>query len=198
MKLDNVLPVLAADHDLTVIAKVCGRSLGVVTVANALHWMDGDHVLMQSRRLLRRGGALIIVSQGPPMWLSNSAWSRQLRAFLERWVGGSVSATCGTDHATLEQQRAPRLRRCRYAHVEVVEHAFENEVDLTYIAGHLRSAMSESALPPDREPRFGADLNDALRAQLEAGPLIERIQATALIAIPEAGPRPTSAGSPPP
>jgi SAM-dependent methyltransferase len=36
----NVLPVLAADRDLAVIAAVWGGSLGAVTVANALHWMD--------------------------------------------------------------------------------------------------------------------------------------------------------------
>jgi hypothetical protein len=107
-----------------------------------------------------------------------------------------VNATCGTDRATLER-RALHLRRCGFGHVNVVEHAYENEVDLTYIAGHLRSAMSESALPPDRERRFRVALNDALRPQLEAGPLIERIEATALIAIPDAAPRSTSAGCPP-
>jgi len=157
----NVLPVLAADRDLVVIATVCGSSVGVVTVANALQWMDADRVFLQCRRLLRVGGALIVISQGPPMWLSNSAWSRELRAFLARWTGGPLSATCGTDRATLER-RALRLRRCGYEQIEVVEHAYENEADLTYVAGHLRSAMSESALPPDREPEFLANLNAAL------------------------------------
>lgn len=183
----NVLPILAADRDLPGIATVCGNSVGAVTVGNALHWMDADEVFMQCRRLLRVGGALIIISQGPPMWLSNSAWSRELRAFLERWTGGPVNATCGTDRAALEE-RALRLRRCGYEQTEVVEHAYENEVDLPYIAGHLRSAMSESALLPDREPEFLAGLNDALYSHLEAGPLIERIEATALIAIAHAAP----------
>jgi hypothetical protein len=92
--------------------------------------MDPDNVFMQSRRLLRGGSALIIISQGPPMWLSSSAWSRELRAFSERWTRGPVSATCGTDHASLDQ-RALGLRRRGYAQIEVVEHAYENEVDLT-------------------------------------------------------------------
>lgn len=193
MEVRNVVPVLAADHDLAVIARARGDSLGIVTVANALHWMDADHVFMQSRRLLRVGGALIIISQGPPMWLLNSAWSRELRAFLERWTGGPVSATCGTDRGTLEQ-RAVRLRRCGYERIEVVEHAYENEVDLTYIAGHLRSAMSESALPHKKEPEFLAGLNDALRAHLAAGSVIERIEATALIASLHAAGKLSSAG----
>lgn len=70
-------------------------------------------------------------------------------------------------------QRARGLRECGYARLEVVEHTYENEVDLTYVAGHLRSAMSESTLPPEREAEFEAGLNDALRPYLQQGPLIE-------------------------
>jgi ubiquinone/menaquinone biosynthesis C-methylase UbiE len=190
----NVLPILAADRDLPGIATVCGNSVGAVTVGNALHWMDADDVFLQCRRLLRVGGALIIISQGPPMWLSNSAWSREVRVFLERWTGGPVNATCGTDRAALEE-RTLRLRRSGYEQTEVVEHAYENAVDLPYIAGHLRSAMSESVLPHDREPEFLAGLNDALYPHLETGPLIERIEATALIAIPH--PAPPAGDTPP-
>jgi hypothetical protein len=66
----------------------------------------------------------------------------------------------------------------------VVEHGYyENEVDLTYVAGHLRSAMSESTLPLEREADFEAGLNDALRPHLQHGTLIEPIEAPALIGI---------------
>jgi hypothetical protein len=71
---------------------------------------------------------LIIISQGPPMWLSNSAWSREVRVFLERWTGGPVNAACGTDRAALEE-RTLRLRRCGYEQTEVVARAYENAVD---------------------------------------------------------------------
>jgi SAM-dependent methyltransferase len=178
----NVLPVLAADRELPVLATMFGASLGAVTVGNALHWMDMARVFAQCRALLRVGGALIIISQGPPMWLADSAWSRELRAYLERWTGEAVDAMWGTDRAALDQ-RASALRECRYGRVEIVEHTYENQVDLTYIAGHLRSAMSESTLPPKREAEFEAGLNDALRPHLRHGPLIERIRATALIGI---------------
>jgi hypothetical protein len=178
----NVLPVLAADRDLPVFQTMWGASLGAVTVANALHWMDPEGVFARGLALLRIGGALIIISQGPPMWLADSAWSRDLRAFLERWTRGSVGSTCGTDRATLER-RAHGLRACGYQRVEVVEHAYDSEVDLSYVAGHLRSAMSESSLPTERVAEFHAGLEDALRRHLRAGPLIERIEATALIGI---------------
>jgi SAM-dependent methyltransferase len=182
----NVLPVLAADRDLPVIATMSKASLGAVTVGNALHWMDSAQVFAQCRALLRVGGALVIISQGPPMWLADCAWSRGLRAYLEQWTGGAVDAMCGTDRATLDQ-RARGLRGSGFARVEVVEHSYENEVDPTYIAGHLRSAMSESVLPPAREAKFEAGLNDTLHPYLQQGPLIERIDATALIGIASDG-----------
>ncbi|MGH2885039.1 MAG: class I SAM-dependent methyltransferase [Solirubrobacteraceae bacterium] len=191
MRVANVLPVLAADRDLTHTATVWGGSLGAVTVANALHWMDSEHVFAQCRALLRVGGALIIISQGPPMWLSDSAWSRDLRVLLEQWTGGAASAMCGTDHRTL-QERALGLRQHGYETVEIVEHAYENEVDLPYIAGHLCSAMSESTLPAERAAEFEAGLTDALRPHVHDGPLIERIEATALIGIAQ-----TASGSNP-
>ena len=83
----NVLAVLAADRDLGAIATMCAGSLAVATVANALHWMDPELVFAQSRMLLRMGGGLAVISQGPPMWLQDSPWSRILRAFLAKRSG---------------------------------------------------------------------------------------------------------------
>jgi hypothetical protein len=58
----NVLPVLASDRDLPAISPLFGARFGAVTIANALHWMDTDRVFGQARRLLRPGGALVIIS----------------------------------------------------------------------------------------------------------------------------------------
>ncbi len=182
----NVVPVLAADRDVAVFETMYPHRLGVVAVANALHWMDSDQVFRRSFRLLRAGGALMIVSQGPPMWLSDTAWSRRLREFLEAWTGSGVGGACGTDRATLEE-RVTALRALGYEHVDVAQHPYENEVDLTYVAGHLRSAMSESVLPPDRQSEFEARLAEVLEPDTRTGPLIERIEATAVIAIPARG-----------
>jgi hypothetical protein len=65
----------------------------------------------------------------------------------------------------------------------VVEHGYENEADLTYVAGHLRSATSEPTLPLEPEAEFDAGLNDALRPHLQHGTLIEPIEATDFIGI---------------
>ena len=178
---ENVVCVLAGDRDLPAVG-ACVGSLAVVGVANALHWMDADQVFLRSRELLRVGGGLVVISQGPPMWLQDSDWSRALRAFLEEWTGESAGGSCGTDRATLDQ-RVEELSGSGYEHVEVIKHSYNAGVDLDYVAGHLRSAMSESALPTDRRGEFDARLRDALQPHLNTGPLTEQIDATAVIAI---------------
>lgn len=180
---ENVLPVLASDASLPAIAQLLGAMFGAVTVANALHWMDTDRVFGQARRLLRPGGALVVISQGPPMWLADSSWACDLRGYLARWVGGTLTGTCDTDREAAEERRE-RMRAHGFSSVELVEHTYENDIDLAYVAGHLYSAMSQSMVPVERRPEFESGLRRALREHLVGGRLTERIDATALIGLP--------------
>jgi hypothetical protein len=116
------------------------------------------------------------------MWLQDSDWSRQVRAFLEEWTGEELSNHCGTDRASLER-RTSQLRAAGYPRIDIVEHSYDADVDFPYIAGHLQSAMSESSLPHHRREEFAAGLRDALQPCLDAGRMAERIDATAVIAI---------------
>ena len=177
---DNVLPVLASDASLPTISQLLGARFGAVTIANALHWMDTDRVFGQARRLLRPGGALAIISQGPPMWLADTSWASDLRAYLGEWVGSPLTGTCGTDREAAGDRRV-RMGAHGFSSVELVEHTYENEIDLTYIAGHLYSAMPQAMVPVDRRPEFQSGLQRALREHLAEGTLTERIDATALI-----------------
>jgi ubiquinone/menaquinone biosynthesis C-methylase UbiE len=177
---DNVLPILASDADLPTISELFGARFGAVIIANALHWMDEDRVFGQARRLLRPGGALVVISQGPPMWLADTSWSCDLRGYLADWVGGPLTGTCGTDRETAEERRV-RMGAHGFSSVEMVEHTYENEVDLTYIAGHLYSAMPQALVPVERRPEFLSGLHRALGEYLAEGTLTERIDATALI-----------------
>lgn len=179
--IENLTCVLAGDGDLAAAGPWVGP-LAVLGVANALHWMDAGLVFDQGMGLLRGGGALAVISQGPPMWLQDSEWSRTLHAFLREWTGAEVSGHCGTDRAALAE-RVAALEACGYERVEVVEHGYEAEVDLAYIVGHMRSAMSESRLPGDRVPEFASRLEDRLHRHLRSGPVTERIDATMAIAI---------------
>ncbi len=182
----NVVPVLGADADLGPVTELFGQSLAVITVANALHWMDSDEVISMSAQLLRASGALVVISQGPPMWLSDLPWARALRAYLEGWLGRPMTATCGTDTATL-QERRDALGRRGFGPVELIEHTYETDVDPDYVVGHLYSAMTESVVPLRRRQEFESGLRDALAGHVSAGPLVERIAATALIAVRPAG-----------
>ncbi len=180
---ENVLPVLATDASLPAIAQLLDAKFGAVTVANALHWMDTDRVFRQARRLLRPGGALVIISQGPPMWLADSSWARDLHRYLAEWTGGPLAGTCDTDREALEERR-DRMRVHGFSGVELVEHTYENYIDLTYVAGHLYSAMSQTMVPVERRPEFESGLQRALHKHLAEGRLVERIDATALIGLP--------------
>jgi len=179
---ENVLPVLASDASLPAIARLVGAMFSAVTVANALHWMDSGRVFGHARRLLRPGGALAIVSQGPPMWLADTNWARDLRSFLAQWAGGPLTGTCGTDRETAEERRE-RMRDHGFTSVELVEHTYENDIDLTYIEGHLYSAMPQTMVPTGRRPEFQSGLQRALLEHLANGKLTERIDAIALIGL---------------
>ena len=102
----NVLPVLASDGDLPAISQLLGARFGAVTVANALHWMDTDRVFGQARRLLRPGGALVIISQGPPMWLADTSWASG-PSRLPRGMGRR-SPDRDVRHRSRSRGRAPR------------------------------------------------------------------------------------------
>ncbi len=176
----NVLPVLASDSDLPAISQLFGARFGAVTIANALHWMDTDRVFGQAGRLLRPGGALGVISQGPPMWLADTSWARDLRAYLAEWAGSPLTGTCSTDREAVDERRA-RMEAHGFSTVELVEYSYENQIDLTYITGHLYSAMSQTMVPAERRPEFQSGLQHALGEHLGEGRLTERIDATALI-----------------
>ena len=179
---DNVLPVFGADSDLGSVTALLPRCFAAITVANALHWMDAGRVFSLSRELLRTGGALVVISQGPPMWLSAHPWARAVRGYLEDWMESPVDATCGTDEATLGRRRE-LLEQNGFEPVELIEHSYEHDIDPDWVVGHLYSAMPESAVPLVRRPDFESGLRHVLAPQVAAGPLVERIDATALVAV---------------
>jgi SAM-dependent methyltransferase len=84
----NLVCVLAADRDLPALIRAAGEGgWGLLTVANALHWMDADAVFAAAARLLRPGGGIAVITQGRPLWLGERDWTRALRAYLEDWLG---------------------------------------------------------------------------------------------------------------
>jgi SAM-dependent methyltransferase len=178
--LGNLLCLLAADTDLSAVAAAVGESrCSVVTVANALHWMDGAVFFDAAHRLLRPGGVLAVVTHGVPLWLGDTPWARALRRFLGTWLGSDVGSSCSTDVATLRERRAG-LVRAGFSEVELIEQDGDAPVDVDYVLGHFYSAMSEEHVPARRRDEF----EDGIRSVLEpfaGSALVEQVPVTVLL-----------------
>lgn len=154
--------LLASDQTLPLLQTLLGeRSIAALTVAQALHWMDHRSLFAAARPLLRDGGGIAIVTNGIPLWLHETDWSKAVRAFLERWLDTSLSSRCGTDPDS-QRRYAEDLQHAGYT----VTHAAHDELadlDFERLAGGVLSALPASALPRDnRRQTFMRELRDAV------------------------------------
>ena len=84
----NANCLIGQDTDLPALGALFGeRALGAVTIGQAQHWMDQDTLFRTLAPLVRHGGGVAVVTNGMPLWLQHSPWSRALRGFLERVAG---------------------------------------------------------------------------------------------------------------
>ena len=176
----GVLCVLAAAHDLPGVRDLlsAAQGAGAVVIGNALHWMDEPAALANCAELLRRGGGIGVITQGPPMWLGPAPWQRGVRRVLEERLG-PVSSTCGTDAAALESR--VRALEDLGLDVEVMTWSAGYEVDADWIIGHLGSALPGDAL----QPGVLGGLASALQADLDrrhGDVLVEEVRTTAVVA----------------
>lgn len=157
----KVVWCVGTDGDLPALVNLVGAgSVGAVTVAQALHFMDYERLFGQARRLLRPGGGLAVIANGVPLWQQDSEWSRGLHAALETWFQRPVTATCGTDRAT-QARYAQALAGAGYEVHEAVE---QYQVDLTLddLLGGVHSALSPGDVPADRRDAFANHITNAL------------------------------------
>jgi SAM-dependent methyltransferase len=160
----NTTWVLGADRDLPALGGLLGDgAVAALTVAVAIHWMDRATLFRTARPLLRPGGGIAVVTNGTPLWLQDTAWSRTLQEHLQRWLGLAEPPTnsCQTDDA------GQRLNRqaLESAGYEVVEAHVDYEAELTVdeLVGGVCSALSADQLPPPASRQeFTAQLHDAL------------------------------------
>lgn len=173
-----VLAMLGADVDVPQLGALLAghRGAGAVVIGNALHWMDEPAALQAAAALLRPGGGVAVVTQGPPLWLGTAPWQASVRAVLEE-NRGPVRNSCGSDETAL-QTRADILRD-HDLDVTIGRWQAPHEVDTDWVIGHLGSALSDGALELDKPDGLAARLQAALREY--DGPLVETIDTTALI-----------------
>jgi trans-aconitate methyltransferase len=152
----NASWLLGADTDLPALAALLGdRRAGAVTIGQALHWMRYRELIPALVPLLRPGGGIAVITNGTPMWLQDSPWSRALRSFLEQWLGTSPTNTCGTDDASQQRYRDAMTE----AGLDVTETRYDytDELDLDHLVGGVYSALPAQRLPPPDQRTAFAD-----------------------------------------
>jgi SAM-dependent methyltransferase len=161
----NVNWMLGADADLPALRVLLGdRSVAMVSIGQALHWMSYEELFRSARPLARPGGGIAVVTNGTPLWLQDSAWSRGLRGFLERWLGSKTTFPCGTDEES-QQRYGDALARAGY---EVSRTAVDYvaELSLDQVVGGVYSAMPVGRLPAaDQRADFAGQVRAAVGPQ---------------------------------
>lgn len=160
----NISWILGADTDLPALDALLGnRTVGAVTIAVAVHWMDRATVFRAARPLLRPGGGIAVITNGTPLWLQDTEWSRTLQECLQQWRGLEKPPTnsCQTDEAGRRLNREA-LEAAGYRVLETsVDYAAQLTVD--QLVGGVFSALPADQLPPwASRDTFAAQLRDAL------------------------------------
>lgn len=140
---ERVVCVLGDDRDLPRLAIPFAAPIGLVTIGNALHWMDERSTLRTAASLVRPGGAVAVVTQGPPLWLGPAPWQRTVREALES-LYGPVTGNCRTDSSALEERRAMATELGLAT--EVLTWTAGYPVTVDWVIGHLGSALGSDQL----------------------------------------------------
>jgi len=150
---------------------------GLVTIGQALHWMHYGELFPKLVSLLRPGGGAAVITNGTPLRLQDSTWSRALHGLLEKWLGKKLTRTCGTDEASQRRYRDTPTA----AGFDVTETRIEytDELDLQQLTGCLYSAPPVHQLPrPDQRPLFAEQVRRALEPHVR---LTEHVRVTMLL-----------------
>ncbi|ONI89405.1 SAM-dependent methyltransferase [Saccharothrix sp. ALI-22-I] len=173
----NLSWMIGTDADVPALRALLGdASVGVVTIGQALHWMRHDELFRELIALARPGGGVAVLTNGTPLWLQDSDWSRALRESMEQWLGTRLANACGTD----EESRRRYGESLVAAGFQVDLHRVDyvDTPDLESIVGGVLSALPVDRLPPLAER---PDFTDRLRRALEPhAPFTEHVPVTVL------------------
>jgi SAM-dependent methyltransferase len=178
----NTTWMLGCDTDLPALGAVLG-TVGAITIAVAIHWMDRDTLFRAARPVIRPGGGIAVVTNGTPLWLQDTDWSRIARDCLQRWLGRALTSSCQTDEAG----RRLNVRAFHDAGYDVIESTVEYDAELTVddLVGGLFSAMAADQLPSsERREELSAQVHNALGQQKS---FTEHVQVWLQLGQPAAG-----------
>jgi SAM-dependent methyltransferase len=157
----NVTWMLGGDTDIPALRRLLGdRSVGVVTIAQALHWMNHQDLFKAIVPLLRPGGGIAVVTNGTPLWLQETDWSRGLRDVLERWLGTTLTCACGTDERS--QRRYSEDLAAAGFDVFTTSVDYVATLDLDQLVGGVYSAMGSRIPAASQRPAFAEQIRAAV------------------------------------
>lgn len=176
--LSNTSWVIGDDRDLPGLGQALGdRSIAAVTLGQAAHWIDHRILFDRARGWLRPGGGVAILTNGTPLWLQDSGWSRSTRGFLERWLECELVDRCGTDERAQQRYRED-LAASGYE-VDGVDCDWVAELSFDQLLGGVLSAMGVSRLPAgDQRVAFASGLREAVGS---APPFTEPVHVALII-----------------
>ncbi|MEV4311551.1 class I SAM-dependent methyltransferase [Actinocrispum sp. NPDC049592] len=174
----NLSWMIGSDVDIPALGALIGdRRLAAVTIGQALHWMGHEELFRALTLFLRPGGGVAVVTNGTPLWLQDTAWSRALRGHLEDWLGTKLTSTCGTDEADQRRYR-DSLTAAGYE-IAVTTVDYTDELTADQIVGGVYSALPVDRLPSlDQRPHFAERLYHVLQPH---SPFTEQVRVTTLI-----------------
>jgi SAM-dependent methyltransferase len=158
----NVTWMIGADTDIPALRALLGdNSVAAVTIGQALHWMNRDDLFPAIIPLVRPGGGVAVVTNGTPLWLQDTGWSRALRGYLEHWLGSKLTFACGTDEQS-QRRYADDLASAGFD-VFAATVDYVAELDLDQLVGGIYSALAVTQLPaPDQRPAFAEQIGRAV------------------------------------
>jgi SAM-dependent methyltransferase len=158
----NATWMIGADTDIPALRGVLGdHSVAAVTIGQALHWMDHPALFRAIIPLVRPGGGVAVVTNGTPLWLHDTDWSRALRDYLEHWLDTKLTSACGTD----QQSQRRYSEDLTAAGFDVLATAVDHvaELDLDQLVGSIYSALPVTRLPaPAQRPAFAEQVRRAV------------------------------------
>jgi trans-aconitate methyltransferase len=157
----NVTWMLGGDTDIPALRSLLGDgSVGAVTIAQALHWMNHQELFRHVVPLLRPGGGIAVVTNGTPLWLQEADWSRALRDFLEHWLGTTLTSACGTDEQS--QRRYQEDLAVAGYDVSTAAVDYVASLDADQLIGGVYSAMGSRIPAASQRPVFEEQLRAAV------------------------------------
>jgi SAM-dependent methyltransferase len=157
----NVTWVLGADTDIPALRRLLGdSSVGAVTIAQALHWMNHQELFRAVVPLLRPGGGIAVVTNGTPLWLQEADWSVALRDFLGRWLGTTLTYACGTDEQSQVRYRDDLAAAGFNVFTTAVDYVASLDTD--QLIGSVYSAMGSRLPAASKRPAFAAQCRAAI------------------------------------